>query len=185
MNNFEIGRKPISKSEIRNLKMDCPSRAIFGRGPIPELFESNFGLRISDLRWAFVQFRNSLFELFLPAILWVIRIGSAEEQPLTIFEGDVGAIRSILTILRAIAFNRDLSSGQQRFLSEAAPEQDIRAAAFHHPRDNFAFRPRYVHVNPSVRIDPFHLLNFALKFHGLIDVKLGRKSVVCPHSRSE
>ena len=72
-----------------------------------------FGLRISDLRWAFVQFRNSLFELFLPAILWVIRIGSAEEQPLTIFEGDVGAIRSILTILRAIAFNRDLSSGHQ------------------------------------------------------------------------
>ena len=167
MNNFEIGRKPISKSEIRNLKMDCPSRAIFGGGPIPELFASN------------------LFELFLPAILWVIRIGSAEEESLTVLEGDVGAIRSILTILRAIAFNCDLSSGQQRFLSEAAPEQDIRTAAFHHPRDDFAFRPRDVHVNPSVRIDPFHLLNFALKFHGLIDVKLGRKSVVCPRSRSE
>src|SRR5262249_30931998 len=28
-----------------------------------------------------------LFELFLPAILWVIRIGSAEEEPLTVLEG--------------------------------------------------------------------------------------------------
>src|SRR5262249_15693459 len=133
--------------------------------------------RNSTTSWKFV--------LLLSAILRIVGIGSAEEESLSVLESDVGAIRSIFSILRAITFNRDLSSVQQRFLSETAPEQDIRTAAFHHPRDDFAFRPGDVHMNPSVRIDPFHLLNFALQFDRLIDVEFSRKSVVGPRSRSE
>src|SRR6266853_4042862 len=50
---FEIGQKPISnpKSEISNWTASWRGR------------ESNLRFRISDLRWAFVQFQNLRFRL--------------------------------------------------------------------------------------------------------------------------
>src|SRR5215475_8512758 len=118
--------------------------------------------------------------LWLFLIVRIIRIRTAQEQPLPVFESNVRSIRAILTVLCTISFNRDFGSRQQRLFREAAAQQNIGAAALDHPCDNPAVGPDNVHVNPRVRVDPLHLLDLALKFHRLIDVEFGCEGVMRP-----
>src|SRR5215813_1491953 len=113
------------KGKILKLdKSGTRGQPLKARGGCPLVLDDLFNFKFSPL--------------LFPTIFGVIRIRSAEKESLTILEGDVRPICPIFTILSAIPFNRDLSSRQQRFLSEAAPQQNIRTAAFDHPGDDFA-----------------------------------------------
>ena len=78
-----------------------------------------------------------------------------------------------------VTIDQDHCAGFQRLSGEAAPQQGIRGAGLDHPFVNGAVVLLYIHVDPGVRIDPFHLGDGATQFHRLLRIEFGGECVMC------
>jgi hypothetical protein len=96
---------------------------------------------------------------------------------------DILAVGPQGSVLGLITVHHHGRPGRHRRFGEAAPQQDIGAAGFHHPGGHFAIRPFHVHMNPGVRVDQLHLRNDAYQVHGSLGIELRRKSMMRPSRR--
>src|SRR5262247_1966492 len=76
---------------------------------------------------------NRIAALLLGTFVWSTRARRADEQLPAVLVRDVAAVRAVRAVLGLIAFHRDHGARQQRVLVEAAAQQRVRRARFHHP----------------------------------------------------
>src|SRR5262245_18709990 len=87
----------------------------------------------------------------------VLAVGELDRDP-------VGLGRAVL---RPVALDDDLAADREVGLPETAADEGVRRAGFHRPGRRLAVGALDVHVNPPVRVDPFHLRQRALQRHRL------------------
>src|SRR5262249_36103212 len=98
-------------------------------------------------------------------LVWSASAGRTHEQLPPIRERNVAAVGSIRASLGPISLDVDFGSRRERIFGKAASEQSVRGAGLDHPVHHLAVGALHVHINPRVRIDPFHLRDGATKFH--------------------
>src|SRR5215470_7415007 len=106
------------------------------------------------------------------SINWSTRTRRTHEQPASVGEDEVAAVRAIRAVLRPIAFDRDFHTGFDRFAREAATEERVRRAAFYHPLRDGTVGVLHIDVDPRVRVDPLHFRNRALEDDGRVRIEL-------------
>jgi hypothetical protein len=106
------------------------------------------------------------------------RTWRAHEQALAVGQDQVAAVRAVRAVARPVADHRDLGTDRYDLRCEAAPEQGVRCATLYHPSCGRAIGVLDVDMHPGVGIQPLHLRDDSVQFHGLVGIELGGERMV-------
>src|SRR5688572_8925523 len=84
-------------------------------------------------------------------------VGGTQEKVASVFERDRLSVDGGGAVLRAEPLHDDLDANREVGLAQAAPQQCVRRARLDGPVLDFPVGALDIDVDPTVRIDPFHL----------------------------
>src|SRR5215510_16336281 len=107
------------------------------------------------------------------------RRGSTAEQFSSVGELERAPVGDRASGLGTKSLDLNFDTDRNRVRPPAQPDQRIRSAEVKSPVGDFTIGLFHVDIKPGVGIRPVHFCCRALYLHGLVDVELRRKGMVC------
>src|SRR5665213_2616879 len=104
--------------------------------------------------------------------------GRTAENLAAVRQDDLTGVGGLVVVLGAETFDRYLVAHFERIPCPTHAGQSVRRAVLALPMLRGAALVGHIHVNPDVRVRPFHLRHGPLQRHRLLDIELGRKGVM-------